>query len=65
MISLFNLSAIHDLEESFSELGVEGGVDYRVEGTVYVTKPCGGTVQFRGNVTSLTVSIQNVCQEER
>lgn len=59
------LSAIQDLEESFSELIVEGSVDYRVEGTVYVAKPCGGTVQFWGNVTSLTVGVQNVCQEER
>lgn len=62
LLSMF--SAVQDLEESFTELIVEGGVDDRVEGTVDISKPCGSTVQLWGDVASFAMSIQYVCQKE-
>lgn len=61
VVSLSKLSAVQDLEESFAELAVEGGIDDGVEGTVYVAKPYSGSVQFWRDVTGLTVGIQYVC----
>ena len=57
-------SARQDLEESFTELNIEGGIDHRVEGTVHVAQPRGGAVKLWGHMADLAVGIENVGQKE-
>lgn len=56
--------ARQDLEESFTEFDIEGGIDHRVEGTVHVAQPRGGTVKLWGHMAGLAVGIENVGQKE-
>jgi hypothetical protein len=56
--------ARQDLEEGFSELHIEGGIDHRVEGAVDVAQPCGSSVKLWGHMACLAVGIKNVSQEE-
>lgn len=57
-------SARQDLEEGFTELDIEGGIDHGVEGTVHVAQPRGGAVKLWGHVAGSTVGIENVGQKE-
>lgn len=57
-------SARQDLEEGFTELDIEGGIDHGVEGTVHVAQPRGGAVKLWGHMAGLAVSIENVGQKE-
>lgn len=58
------LSAAQDLEESFPEFTIESGVDDGVESAVYITQPCGGTVQLWGHMTGPAMGVQNMSQEK-
>ncbi|GCB77290.1 hypothetical protein scyTo_0018451 [Scyliorhinus torazame] len=58
------VSAMQDLQESFAELHVEGGVDDGVDGAVEVPQPGAGAIERWRNVTPLAVDIQDVGDEE-
>lgn len=60
-----SFSARQDLEESFAELCIEGGVDHRVECAVHITQPCCGAVELWGHVASSAVCVENMGQKER
>ena len=57
-------SAAEDLDESPSELDVEGGVDNRVEGTVDVTQPGESAVKPRRHVACPAVGVHYVSHKE-
>lgn len=61
---LFFPSTRQDLEEGFTELNVEGGIDHRVEGTVHVAQPCCGSVKRWRHVACWAVGIEDVGQKE-
>lgn len=58
-------SAAEDLDESPSELDVEGGVDYRVEGAVDIAQPCESAVKPRRDVARPAVGVQYMSHKER
>lgn len=57
-------STRQDLEEGFTELNVEGGIDHRVEGAVHVAQPCCGSVKPLRHVACWAVGIKDVGQKE-
>lgn len=58
-------SAAEDLDEGPSELDVEGGVDDRVKGTVYIPQPGESTVKCRRHVACPAVGVQNMSHKKR
>lgn len=58
-------SAAEDLDKGPSELDVEGGVDYGVQGTVDVPQPGESTVESRRHVACPAVGVQNVSHKKR